>query len=39
MPELLMLAVAEGDASSTSLPPARADAEPDVAVPVVPETC
>lgn len=39
MPELLMLAVSEGDASSTTLPPARAAGEPDVAVPVVPETC
>ncbi len=39
MPELLMLAVAEGDASSTTLPPARAAGEPEVAVPVVPETC
>jgi predicted phage baseplate assembly protein len=39
MPELLMLAVAEGDTASASLPPARADAEPEIAVPVVPETC
>lgn len=39
MPELLMLAVAEGDTSSTSLPPGRDAALPDVAVPVVPETC
>ena len=39
MPELVMLAVAEGDTSSTSLPPSRADGEPEVAVPVVPEKC
>jgi hypothetical protein len=39
MPELLMLAVAEGDASSSSLPPSRADGEPAVAVPVVPGKC
>jgi len=34
-----MLAVAEGDTASASLPPAFADGEPDVAVPVVPEKC
>jgi predicted phage baseplate assembly protein len=39
MPELLMLAVSEGEEASTSLPPARAEAEPEIAVPVVPETC
>ena len=39
MPELLMLAVAEGDTSSTTLPPSRAAGEADVAVPVVPEKC
>jgi hypothetical protein len=39
MPELLMLTVAEGGTSSTSLPPSRADREPEVAVPVVPEKC
>jgi hypothetical protein len=39
MPELLMLAVDEGDSASASLPPARADGEPEVAVPVVPEKC
>lgn len=39
MPELLMLAVTEGDSSSTSLPPSRAAGEAEVAVPVVPEKC
>lgn len=39
LPELAMLAVAEGDAASPTLPPAYAAEDAGVAVPVVPETC
>jgi predicted phage baseplate assembly protein len=39
MPELLMLAVSEGEAAATSLAPIAVTGPDDVAVPVVPERC
>jgi hypothetical protein len=39
MPELLMLAVAEGERAATSLAPIAVTGPDDVAVPVVPERC
>ena len=39
LPELAMLAVAEGDVSSPSLPPVGFTGDPGLAVPVVPEVC
>ena len=39
MPELLMLAVAEGESAATSLAPVAVTGPDDVAVPVVPERC
>lgn len=39
LPELAMLAVAEGDAASATLPPATSTGDDGIAVPVVPELC
>lgn len=39
LPELLMLAVCDGDTAAASLPPGAGAAVNSVAVPVVPETC